>query len=268
MKKHKTPDVMKKPILAAALVFSLALTGTAQETSPNCFIKKNASWHDGSNWTSGSPPTQEDKWAIINLGHSAIVEQPVEEIISVGIGNGNTGELDGLLSINADFKVTDIGVAVHAASTGRVEHYAGVVSLKNLTLASINPDPAEATYLLEGGKLEMENLKVGVLGTGILSIKGTGEVVSVSLKAEIGPDSTLRFYGTAEGFPTLGLGTYTIEPGASLAVEGDATTKPGKYALILADEPLAGRFNVNLIGFDAGKASLLENEPGVVLEVK
>jgi hypothetical protein len=106
------------------------------------------------------------------------------------------------------------------------------------------------------------------MGPGALSIKGAGEVVTVSRKSEIGSQSTLRFLGSAAGFPTMSFGTYTIEPGASLEVEGDKAVKPGKYTLLLADEPLASRFNANLTGFAAGKAKLLENEPGIVLEVK
>jgi hypothetical protein len=259
---------INKPIIAASLVFSFALPGMAQEFSPNCFTKKNASWHEDGNWSKGRMPTQEDKTAIINVGNSAIVDQPVEEIINVGIGNSPHGDPDGILTINADFKVIEIGVAGHATSTGRVEQYAGLVSLKMLSLASSNPDAKEATYELAGGKLETQNLKIGTLGTGILSLKGTGEVVSISLKSEIGSQAILRFCGSAAGFPTMSFGTYTIEPGASLEVEGDKAVKPGKYTLILADEPLAGRFNVNLTGFAAGKAQLLENEPGLVLEVK
>ena len=259
---------INKPLIAASLIFGFALTGMAQEFSPNCFTKKNASWHEDSNWSKGRMPTQEDKTAVINVGNNAIVDQPVEEIINVGVGNSPHGDPDGILTINADFKVIEIGVAGHATSTGRVEQYAGLVSLKMLSLASSNPDPKEATYELVGGKLEMQNLKIGTLGTGILSIKGAGEVVTVSRKSEIGSQAILRFCGSAAGFPTMSFGTYTIEPGTSLEVEGDKAVKPGKYTLILADEPLAGRFNANLTGFAAGEAQLLENEPGLVLEVK
>lgn len=268
MNKRTNPNIIKKPFIASALVFSFALTGMAQEFSPNCFIKKNASWHEDSNWSKGALPTQEDKTAIINIGSSAIVDEPVEEIINVGVGNGNSAQPDGTVTINADFNVIEIGVAGHAASSGRVEQNSGVVTLKMLSLASTHPDPIEATYDLEAGKLETQNLKVGLMGPGMLSVKGTGEVVSVALKSEVGSQATLRFCGSAAGFPTMSFGTYTIEPGAALEVEGDKAVKPGKYALVLADEPLAGRFNVNLTGFAAGKAKLLENEPGVVLEVK
>jgi hypothetical protein len=259
---------INKPLIAASLVFSFALPGMTQDFFPNCFAKKNASWHEDGNWSKGRMPTQEDKTAIINLGNSATVDQPVEEIINVGVGNGPHGEPDGILSINADFKVIDIGVAGHAASTGRIEQYAGLVSVDMLSLASSHPDAKEATYELDGGKLETKNLKIGTMGTGILSLKGNGEVVSISRKSEIGSGAVLRFLGSAAGFPTMSFGTYTIEPGASFEVEGDKAVKPGKYTLILADEPLAGRFNVNLQGFADGKAKLLENEPGIVLEVK
>lgn len=268
MNKRTTPNIIKKPFIASALLFSFALTGMAQEFSPNCFIKKNASWHEDSSWSKGRIPTQEDKTAIINFGSSAIVDEPVEEIINVGVGNGNSAQPDGTVTINADFNVIEIAVAGHAASSGRVEQNSGVVILKMLSLASTHPDPIEATYDLEAGKLETQNLKLGTMGSGMLSVKGTGEVVSVALKSEVGSQATLRFCGSAAGFPTMSFGTYTIEPGAALEVEGNKAVKPGKYPLILADEPLAGRFNVNLTGFAAGKAKLLENEPGVVLEVK
>jgi hypothetical protein len=137
-----------------------------------------------------------------------------------------------------------------------------------LSLASTTAEATEATYDLEAGKLETKNLKLGMMGVGALSIKGADEVVTVSRKSEIGSQAILRFCGSAAGFPSMSFGTYTIEPGASLEVEGDKAVKPGKYTLILADEPLAGRFSVNLTGFAAGKAKLLENEPGIVLEVK
>lgn len=268
MNKLITPNLIKKPIIATSLVFSLALTGIAQDFAPNCITKKNANWHEASSWSKGAMPTQEDKAAIINFGNSAIVDQPVEEIMNVGVGNGNSAQPDGTLIINADFKVVEIGVAGHSASSGRVEQNSGLVLLKMLSLASTHPDPIEATYDLEAGKLETENLKLGTMGPGALSIKGAGEVVTVSRKSEIGSQSTLRFCGSSTGFPTMSVGTYTIEPGAALEVDGASTAKPGKYALILADEPLAGRFNVNLTGFTAGKAKLLENEPGILLEVK
>jgi hypothetical protein len=268
MNKLITPNLIKKPIIATTLVFSLALTGIAQEFSPNCITKKNANWHEVSSWSKGAMPTQDDKAVVINVGNSAIVDQPVEEIMNVRVGNGNSAQPDGTLIINADFNVVEIEVAGHSTSSGRVEQNSGVVTLKTLSLASIHPDPIEAAYDLEAGKLETENLKLGTMGPSALSIKGAGEVVSVSRKAEIGSQSTLRFRGSSAGFPTMSVGTYTIEPGASLEVDGASTAKPGKYALILADAPLAGRFNVNLLGFTAGKAKLLENEPGIVLEVK
>jgi hypothetical protein len=37
---------------------------------------------------------------------------------------------------------------------------------------------------------------------------------------------------------------------------------------VIQRRALSGRFDVNLTGFAAGKAKLLENEPGIVLEVK
>ena len=268
MNKRTTSNIIKKHFIASALVFSFALTGMTQEFLPNCITKKNANWHEISSWSKGSLPTQEDKTAIINFGNSVIVDQPVEEIMNVRVGNGNSAQPDGTLIINADFNVVEIEVAGHSTSSGRVEQISGVVTLKALSLGSIHPDPIEATYDLEAGKLETQNLKLGTMGSGMLSVKGTGEVVSVALKSEVGSQATLRFCGSAAGFPTMSFGTYTIEPGAALEVEGNKAVKPGKYALILADEPLADRFNVNLTGFAAGKANLLQNEPGIVLEVK
>lgn len=38
--------------------------------------------------------------------------------------------------------------------------------------------------------------------------------------------------------------------------------------LVQADHPLAGSLKANLAGFAAGKAKLLESEPGVVLEIQ
>ena len=259
---------INKPIIAASLVFSFALPGMAQDFSPNCITKKNANWHEVSSWSKGAMPTQDDKAVVINFGSSAIVDQPFEGMIDVVVGNGNSAQPDGTLIINADFNVVDVRVASHSSSSGRIEQISGVVTLNMLSLASTTPDATEATYDLEAGKLETKNLKIGTMGPGALNIKGAGEVVTVSRKSEIGSQSTLRFLGSAAGFPTMSFGTYTIEPGAALEVEGDKAVKPGKYALILADEPLADRFNVNLTGFAAGKAKLLENETGIVLEVK
>jgi hypothetical protein len=268
MNKYITPNMINKPIIAASLVFSFALPGMAQEFSPNCIAKKNANWHDVSSWSKGAMPTQDDKAVVINFGTSAIVDEPVEEIIDVVVGNGNSAHPDGTLIINADFNVVDVRVASHSSSSGRVEQNSGVVTLNMLSLASTTAEATEATYDLEAGTLETKYLKLGTMGPGALSIKGAGEVVTVSRKSEIGSQSTLRFCGSAAGFPTMSFGTYTIEPGASLEVEGDKAVKPGKYTLLLADEPLASRFNVNLTGFAAAKAKLLENEPGLVLEVK
>ena len=255
---------INKPLIAASLIISFALPGMAQDFSPNFITKKNANWHEVSSWSKGAMPTQDDKAVVINFGSSAIVDQPFEGMIDVVVGNGNSAQPDGTLIIDADFNVVDIRVASLSASSGRVQQISGVVTLNSLLLVSTTAHEIEATYDLEGGTLETKYLNLA----GALSIKGAGEVVTVSRKSEIGSQSTLRFLGSAAGFPTMSFGTYTIEPGAALEVEGDKAVKPGKYALILADEPLADRFNVNLTGFAAGKAKLLENEPGIVLEVK
>lgn len=256
--------MINKPLIAASLIFSFALPGMAEEYSQNCFNKKNASWNEDGNWSKGRIPIEEDRTVVLNFGAAAIVDQPFEGKIDVVVGNGNSAQPDGTLIIDSDFNVVDIGVRSLSASSGRVEQISGVVTLNMLSIASTTPDEIEATYDLEGGKLEAKYLNLA----GALSIKGAGEVVTVSRKSEIGSQSTLRFLGSAVGFPTMSFGTYTIESGASLEVEGDKTVKPGKYALILADEPLAGRFNVNLTGFASEQATLLENEPGIVLEVK
>ena len=264
MNKHTTPNMINKPIIAACVICSFVLPGMAEEYSQNIFTKKNASWNEDGNWSKGRMPIEEDKTVIMNFGCSAIVDQPFEGKIDVVVGNGNSAQPDGTLIIDADFNVVDIRVASLSASSGRVQQISGVVTLNSLLLVSTTAHEIEATYDLEGGTLETKYLNLA----GALSIKGAGEVVTVSRKSEIGSQSTLRFLGSAAGFPTMSFGTYTIEPGASLEVEGDKAVKPGKYTLLLADEPLASRFNVNLTGFAAGKAKLLENEPGLVLEVK
>jgi len=271
MNKRTTSNIIKKPFIASALVFSFALTGMAQDFLPNCITKKNANWHEVSSWSKGSLPTQEDKTAIINFGNSVIVDDPVEAPIEVQVGNGKSAPLDGCLTINSDFRVKILGVAVADGTTGRLEQNAGIISVEELTLSAMGQETLEATYDLIGGSLEAEILKMGISGPANLNVEGNGKVVSVGMKLQVGAQSAIRLIGTKAGFPSLNAATahIIIEPGATLTVEGaGVATKPGKFTVIEANEPLAGKLNVSLAGFVAGKATVLENEPGVVIEVK
>lgn len=262
---------LMKPIIAISIALSaLGTTGFAQETTDNWIIKMNADWHDASSWKKGAVPMEGGQAAVINLGRSAIVDKPFDAPINVWIENGNEGSPSATLTINADFQVTSIAMASVTGTPCRVEQNAGVVSLKGLSLASMTPDSIEATYDLSGGKLDAETIKVGMMGPGFLNLKGTGEVVTVQRKLVLGSQSVLRFTGDSAGFPTVNASAEVIiETGATLIVEASGSkTKLGKVKLIQADEPLAGSFKVELIGFAAGGAKMLESEPGVVLEVK
>jgi len=261
---------MKTTTIAASIAFSLAMTCIAGNPVINCVHKKNADWNDASAWNSGEVPSQENEVAIMNGGSSAVVDNPFEAPIHVQVGNGVSKAPDGTLTINADFQVTSISLASVTGTPCIVEQNAGNVSLKDLSLASMSPDSIEATYDLKGGKLETDTLNVGLMGPGNLNLKGTGEVVTVRRKLAIGSQAALHFTGGKPGFPTVNAGAeVTIQPGAALTVEaGGPGTKPGKFTLIQADQPLAGSFKVELAGFAAGKAKLLESEPGIVLEVK
>lgn len=263
--------LMKKPIIAGSIAFSLAMACVAQEPTPNCIQRKNADWNDASSWENGAVPSEGNMMAIINGGHSGIVDKPFEAPICVQVSNGTSEPPDGTLTINADFRVKSLAVAVHTQTSGRVEQSAGVVSLEELNLASMVPEAIEATYDLMGGKIETDTLKAGVSGPGNLNLEGTGEVVTVRTRLVAGSQAALRFTGGKAGFPTLNAGAaeITIEPGATLTVAAAGPeTKSGKIRLIQADKPLAGSFKVELTGFGAGKAKLLETEPGIVLEVK
>ena len=262
---------MKKPIITTSLVLSLAITCVAQSRIVNCIAKKNAAWNEASSWQNESVPSEENEMAIINGTHSAIVDDPVEAPIEVQVGNGKSAPLDGKLIINADFRVKNLGVAVADGTTGRLEQNAGIISVEELTLSAMGQETLEATYDLIGGSLEAEVLKMGTSGPANLNLEGNGKVVSVGMKLLVGAQSAIRLIGTKAGFPSLNAATahINIEPGATLTVEGaGAATKPGKYTLIEANEPLAGKLDVNLADFVAGKAKVLENEPGIVLEVK
>jgi hypothetical protein len=262
---------MKKPIFAASLVLSLAMTCVAQNQVVNCIAKKNATWSDASSWQNGSLPSDENELAIINGGFSSIVDSPFEAPIRVQVGNGRTPSPDGTLIINSDFRVKFLGVATADGTSGRVEQSSGIVSLEELSLSALSPEPLGATYDLIGGKLETEMLRFGVTGPANINLEGNGEIFTVHIKFLAGSQSAIRLVGTQAGFPCLNAATahITIEPGATLTVEGaGAATKPGKFILIEAKEPLAGKLDVNLTGFVAGKATVLENEPGVVIEVK
>ncbi len=259
--------IMKKIVLAASFVLSLALTSPAQSDSLNSFTKKSGLWHDPSNWGTGSIPSSEAGRIIISQGVVS-VEEPVLEDINVAIYKAGEGECT--LAISSDFQVTNLGIAPWAASTGRIEQMGGTVTARLLMIAHNRPEmeAGEGEYSLEAGKLEAHNLHLGTTGRGVLSLKGTGPVASVGNESVIGPQSTLRFYGTKAGFPTLSLGLFDIQPGATLEIDCDATVKPGKHQIILADEPLAGLFQLQITGSGAGRAKVLEKESGVVLEVK
>lgn len=262
---------MQKPIIAVSLVLSLAMTCAAQNQIVNCIAKKNAAWDEASSWQNGSVPSDENEMAIMNGGLSAIVDSPFEAPIRVQVGNGRSPAPDGTLIINSDFRVKSLGVATADGTSGRVEQNAGIVSLEELSLSALNQESLGATYDLIGGKLESEVLRLGVAGPANLNLEGNGEIFTVHMKLLAGSQSAIRLIGTKAGFPSLNAGTahITIEPGATLTVEGaGAATKPGKFTLIQANEPLAGKLAVNLTGFVAGKATVLENEPGIVLEVK
>jgi hypothetical protein len=262
---------MKNTIIAASIAWSsLAVTGFAQETTDNWIVKKNANWHDAGSWKNGAVPMEEGRAAVINLGRSSVVDEPFDAPINVWIENGSEASPDPNLTINADFQVTGISLASVTGTPCIVEQNAGNVSLKALSLASMSPDSIDATYDLKGGKLETDTINVGLMGPGNLNLKGAGEVVTVRRKLAIGSRASLRFTGGKAGFPTVNAGAeVTIEPGAALTVEaGGPGTKPGKFTLIQADQPLAASFKVELAGFAAGNAKLLESEPGIVLEVK
>jgi hypothetical protein len=262
---------MKKPIITTSLVLSLAITCVAQSRIVNCIAKKNAAWNEASSWQNETVPSEENEMAIVNGTHSAIVDDPVEAPIEVQVGNGKSAPLDGKLTINSDFRVKSLGVAVADGTTGRLEQNAGIISVEELTLSAMGQETLEATYDLIGGSLEAEVLKMGISGPANLNVEGNGKVVSVGMKLQVGAQSAIRLIGTKAGFPTLNAATahITIEPGATLTVEGaGAATKTGKFTLIEANEPLAGKLDVNLADFVAGKATVLENEPGVVIEVK
>lgn len=261
---------IKTTVIVATVALSLAMPCVAQNIDYNCIVKKDADWHDPSSWQNDAVPS-EGTLAIINGGLSGFVDKPFEARIVVQVSNGTSEPPDGTLTINADFRVKSLAVAVHTQTSGRVEQNDGVVSVEELNLASLIPEAIDATYDLNGGKLETDTLKAGMAGPGNLNLKKAGEVVTVSQKLVIGGQGALRFTGGKDGFPTLNASAAetTIEPGAALTVEADGpATKPGKFTLIQADQPLAGSFKVELVGFAAGKAKLLESEPGVVLEVK
>ena len=265
-----TPSI-KKPIITTSLVLSLAITCIAESRIINCVAKKNAAWNEASSWQNGSVPSEENEMAIINGTHSAIVDSPVEAPIQVQVGNGKSAPLDGSLTINSDFRVKSLGVAVADGTTGRLEQNEGIISVEELTLSALGQETIEATYDLIGGSLEAEVLKMGISGPANLNVECIGKVVTVGMNLQIGAQSAIRLVGGKAGFPMLDAGDAVtrIIPGATLTVEGaGAATKLGKFTLIKAQEPLAGQINVNLTGFVAGKATVLENELGVVIEVK
>lgn len=262
---------MQKLSITTSLVLSLAMTCGAQNQVVNCIAKKNAVWSEASSWQNESVPSDENEMAIINGGLSAVVDSSFEAPITVQVGNGKSPAPDGTLIINADFRVKSLGVATADGTSGRVEQSSGIVSLEELSLSALSQDALEATYDLIGGTVETAVLRMGVTGPANLNLEGNGKVLSAQMKLLLGSQSAIRLVGTRTGFPSLDAATahITIEPGATLTVEGAETaTKLGKFTLIQAEEPLAGKLDINLTGFVAGKATVLENEPGVVIEVK
>jgi hypothetical protein len=263
--------LIRKSTTTAILAFSLAVTCVAQDFVVICIQKQNADWNDANSWGDGMLPSQDNEMAIINGRKSAFLDSPFEAPIHVQVGNGISEAPDGTLYINADFRVKDLAVAVAEGTSGRVEQSAGAVSVEQLSLASISAEALGATYDLIGGKINTETLKMGVSGPATLNLTGSGEVVTVQSRLLAASQSALRFTGAKVGFPTLNAAAadITIEPGATLTVESAGpSSKPGKFILIQADQPLATSFMVDLVGFGEGKAKLLESEPGIVLEVK
>jgi len=268
MKQRTTSTLTKTLLTANCAALLLGFTSPAQ--SQVASIKTpNAIWNDAQSWTEGSVPSQTGEEAVINGGLSATVDSPFAAPIHVKVSNGTTSNPDGTLNIQASFEVTNLYVAVATQSSGRVEQTTGAVSVQELNLASMAPDPLEATYDILGGTLSAESLTIGTMGPGTLNLEGNGEMVSIHSKLLAGPRSAIRFVGREDGFPSLSApGETVVESGATLTVVAPGSgTRPGKFTLIQAREPLAGRFAVEISGFDPGKARLLENEPGVVLEV-
>ena len=270
MKKHHLLAPVKRHVIAAYLLMSCFLISGAESQIINCVKLPNATWSDTQSWTEGNVPSHEGENAIVNGGLSVTVDSPVAAAIDVRIGNGTTPAPDGTLLIASDFQVNNLSVGVAAQSSGRVEQSAGRVYVQELNLAGLAPAPVEATYDILGGSLTAEILTLGTMGPATLSLQGTGELVVVPSKLLAGPQSVLRFAEGNQGFPSLNAqAQVTIEPGATLIlVASGSGTKAGKFTIIEASEPLAGSFRVELSGFEPGKARLLENERGVVLEVK
>ena len=263
---------MKNPVIPSFLALvAFAMTCVAQPLAVNCIQRKNADWHDATSWGTNMVPSDNNEMVIINGGTSAFVDQPFEAPIRVQVGNGVSEPPDGTLTINADFRVKSLAVGVHTETSGRVEQNSGNVVVEELNLASVVPEVVIATYDLNGGKVEADTFKAGIAGPAIFNLQGAGEVVTIGNRLTIGSRSTLRFVGGSSGFPMVNASAadITVEAGATLTVEvtGDGM-RPGKFTLIQADQPLAAKFKVELVGVAAGKASLLESEPGVVLEVK
>lgn len=261
---------MKSSLITACLASAfLVMPCVAQQPIFDCIRGTNASWSDEESWVNRVVPG-EGMMAIVNGGSSGIVDEPFEAPISVQVGNGTSEPPDGTLTIDADFRVKSLAVATHDQTSGRIEHGAGVLSVEELSLASTVPEAREATYDLIEGRIEAETLKVGMTGPGVFNLKGSGEVVTVYATLEIGPQGVFRFMGDKTGFPVVNAsGEVTIEPGASLIVEAAGSgAKSGTFTLIQADQPLSSSFVVELVNFAEGQAKVLENEPGVVLEVK
>jgi hypothetical protein len=260
---------IKKPILGASIALGLTMAPVFATQVVNCVTKKNAVWSEAGHWQNGSVPSEENEMAIMNGGLSATIDSPFEAPIRVKVGNGRSPAPDGTLIINANFRVKVLGVATADGTSGRVEQSSAIFSLEELSLSALSQETLGATYDLIGGKLETEVLRLGITGPANLNLEGNAEVAAVHMRLQAGSQSAIRLAGTRAGFPSLNAANahITIEPGATFTMDGaGAATKPGKYTLIQAKEPLAGKWDVNLTNFVAGKAIVLKSEPGIVLK--
>jgi len=259
------------PIRAAALAFGFVATTCVANERPNCFKGHHADWHDENNWSDKVAPNQSGDSFVINQGNSAVVSAPFDGPIRLTVGNSRHSNPSGILTLNADFQIEILRLAIEQNASGLVQQTAGRSTFKTLLLASglQGHEPTEAIYNLEGGTLSADDIQIGLTGPASLNLSGSGEVVTAQKKLQIGSHAQLGFKGGKAGFPSVNGVVVTVEPGAVLRVESDGTaTKPGKFMLIHADLPLATDFQVEWVGFAEGKAKLLENEPGIVLEVK
>lgn len=267
MLQHYSPRVWKVLGLASGIAWSSL--GGVWAVELVSLQKDDAQWSDGTAWSLQAVPTESNQRVVVNAGKSVTVDSAFNAPVQVVVGNSQDASPDGRLLITADFEVATIEVAVMPGSSGSVQQTGGAVMAGELHLASTHPDSTEAVYNLDGGNLSVQVVKMGVMGPGILSMRGNGEVVAVRKNLLIGNRGEIRFIGGKAGFPSINPGNLTIDSGAVVSVEVDETgAAPGKYTLVQADKPLASSFQVNLVGFGGADATILEGENGLVLEVK